>query len=114
MRLPAEAIEPMAVDVASVKKFHSTIANNSCTSNSGVPAPALSNRAKTAYMMPKSINGLTSDQMYPSADPVYFNLNCVTASSRARLKFRRHALRGRGIASRRGRGRATALTIGAL
>ena len=49
-------------------------------------------------MIPKSINGLTSDQTYPSAEPVYFSLNWVIESSRMRLRFLWKVLLGRGIA----------------
>src|ERR1035437_1456566 len=62
IRLPLEAIELIAVDVLSAKKFHTTMPSSSWIGKLGDVRPSLKRKPKIAYMIAKSISGLSSDQ----------------------------------------------------
>src|SRR5580698_3813778 len=112
MRSPLPATAFIASVVDSTKNVQMTIPKSSSTGKSLSVPPVFNSTLKTRYMIPKSINGLTSDHTYPSADPVYFSLNCVIASSRVRLRVRWKTLLGRAIASRRPLPWATTVMVG--
>src|ERR1035437_2887892 len=66
IRLPLEAIELIAVDVVSAKKFLTTMPSSSWIGNLGDVRPSLKRKPKIAYMIAKSISGLSRSEEHTS------------------------------------------------